>query len=117
MFDCVMPTRNARNGHYFTKTGVVRIRNAKYARDMQTIEEGCDCLTCTQGYSRSYLRHLDRCHELLAPILGTYHNLRYYQRLMEQIRSAIAQGQFARFRQSFYALQGRCAPPLPKTLA
>lgn len=103
MFDCVMPTRNARNGHFFTSTGTVRIRNAKYQTDLRPIEEGCDCTACAGGFSRSYLRHLDRCNEMLGPMLGTAHNLRYYQRLMAQLRDAIAQGTFAAFRESFYA--------------
>ncbi|MGV8944115.1 tRNA guanosine(34) transglycosylase Tgt [Thermomonas sp.] len=105
MFDCVMPTRNARNGHYFTSLGTVRVRNAKYERDLRPIEEGCDCVACAGGFSRSYLRHLDRCNEMLAPMLGTLHNLRYYQRLMAQMRQAIEAGTFAAFRQSFYALR------------
>ncbi len=103
MFDCVMPTRNARNGHYFTSFGTVRVRNAKYERDLRPIEEGCDCYACRNGFSRSYLRHLDRCNEMLAPMLGTLHNLRYYQRLMAQMRQAIEQGTFSAFRESFYA--------------
>ncbi len=105
MFDCVMPTRNARNGHYFTSTGTVRVRNAKYERDLRPIEEGCDCAACAGGFSRAYLRHLDRCNEMLAPMLGTLHNLRYYQRLMAQMRDAIEAGTFAAFRRSFYALR------------
>ena len=103
MFDCVMPTRNARNGHFFTAAGVVRIRNAKYERDLRPIEEGCDCVACAGGYSRAYLRHLDRCNEMLGPILGTLHNLRHYQRLMERMREAIAAGRFAGFRAAFHA--------------
>jgi len=103
MFDCVMPTRNARNGHYFTRTGTIRIRNAKYERDTAPIEEGCGCYTCSHGFSRAYLRHLDRCNEMLAPILGTLHNLWHYQRLMAEMRAAIEQGNFAAFRESFYA--------------
>ena len=103
MFDCVMPTRNARNGHFFTSTGTIRIRNAQYERDLRPIEEGCDCYSCAGGFSRSYLRHLDRCNEMLAPMLGTLHNLRYYQRLMAQMRQAIETGTFAAFRESFYA--------------
>lgn len=103
MFDCVMPTRNARNGHYFTASGTVRVRNAKYERDLRPIEEGCDCYACANGFSRAYLRHLDRCNEMLGPMLGTLHNLRYYQRLMAQMRAAIEQGTFAAFRESFYA--------------
>ena len=103
MFDCVMPTRNARNGHFFTSTGTIRIRNAQYERDLRPIEEGCDCYSCAGGFSRSYLRHLDRCNEMLAPMLGTLHNLRHYQRLMAGMRAAIGQGTFAAFRESFYA--------------
>ena len=105
MFDCVMPTRNARNGHYFTSTGVIRVRNAQYERDLRPIEEGCDCVACAGGFSRSYLRHLDRCNEMLAPMLGTLHNLRYYQRLMAGMRAAIETGTFAAFRESFYAMR------------
>ncbi len=103
MFDCVMPTRNARNGHYFTSFGTVRIRNAKYEQDTRPIEEGCGCHACSNGYSRAYLRHLDRCNEMLAPILGTLHNLWYYQQLMAGIRMTIELGTFQAFRDSFYA--------------
>ncbi len=103
MFDCVMPTRNARNGHYFTSFGTVRIRNAKYERDLRPIEEGCGCLACAGGFTRSYLRHLDRCNEMLAPMLGTLHNLWYYQTLMADIRAAIEAGRFADFRAAFHA--------------
>jgi queuine tRNA-ribosyltransferase len=103
MFDCVMPTRNARNGHFFTSTGVVRIRNAKYERDLRPIEEGCGCYTCRHGHTRAYLRHLDRCNEMLAPILGTLHNLWHYETLMARMRDAIGQGTFAAFRDSFHA--------------
>ncbi len=110
MFDCVMPTRNARNGHFFTSTGTVRIRNSQYERDVRPIEEGCDCYACRNGFSRSYLRHLDRCNEMLAPMLGTMHNLRYYQRLMAQMREAIGQGTFAAFRESFYAMRVKRDP-------
>ncbi len=105
MFDCVMPTRNARNGHFFTATGTVRIRNARYEHDLAPIEEGCDCYACANGFSRSYLRHLDRCNEMLAPMLGTLHNLRYYQRLMAQMREAIAAGRFTDFRAEFYRMR------------
>ncbi len=102
MFDCVMPTRNARNGHFFTASGTVRVRNAQYEHDLRPIEEGCDCVACAGGFSRSYLRHLDRCNEMLGPVLGTVHNLRYYQRLMAGMRDAIERGTFAAFRESFY---------------
>ena len=103
MFDCVMPTRNARNGHYFTSTGTVRIRNSKYEQDLDPIEPGCGCYACRNGYTRAYLRHLDRCNEMLAPMLGTLHNLWYYQKLMADMRAAIEQGRFAEFRKGFYA--------------
>ncbi len=105
MFDCVMPTRNARNGHFFTSRGIVRIRNAKYERDTRPIEEGCGCHACSSGYSRAYLRHLDRCNEMLGPILGTLHNLWHYQKLMADMRAAIAEGTFQAFRDSFHALR------------
>ena len=112
MFDCVMPTRNARNGHFFTASGTVRIRNATYERDLRPIEEGCDCYACANGFSRSYLRHLDRCNEMLGPMLGTQHNLRHYQRLMARMRYAIGQGTFSAFRESFYAARGATTPAL-----
>jgi queuine tRNA-ribosyltransferase len=110
MFDCVMPTRNARNGHYFTATGDIRIRNAKFAGDTRPIEPGCGCQACAGGFSRSYLRHLDRCNEMLGPILGTLHNLWYYQRLMAGMREAIAAGTFGHFRRSFHAARGGDGP-------
>jgi len=110
MFDCVMPTRNARNGHFFTRSGVVRIRNAQYEKDLRPIEEGCGCHTCSSGYSRAYLRHLDRCNEMLAPILGTLHNLWHYQALMADMRRAIAEGTFAAFRDSFHAARAGRRP-------
>jgi queuine tRNA-ribosyltransferase len=103
MFDCVMPTRNARNGHYFTDFGQVRIRNAQYEKDTNVIEPGCDCAACAGGFTRAYLRHLDRCNEILASMLATAHNLRYYQRLMGKIRAAIELGRFEEFRHDFYA--------------
>ena len=106
MFDCVMPTRNARNGHYFTSFGTVRIRNAKYEHDLQPIEPGCGCYACRNGFTRSYLRHLDRCNEMLAPMLGTLHNLWYYQQVMAQMRAAITEGRFPDFRAAFYAARG-----------
>ena len=96
MFDCVMPTRNARNGHLFTDRGVVRIRNARYRDDPGPVQEGCECYTC-QNYSRAYLRHLDRCGEMLGSRLNTIHNLHYYQALMAQLRAAIEADAFAAF--------------------
>lgn len=110
MFDCVMPTRNARNGHYFTNFGQVRIRNQKYEHDLRPIEPGCDCATCQGGFTRSYLRHLDRCNEILASMLATTHNLRYYVRLMEHMRAAIEQGRFAEFREGFYRAREAVEP-------
>ena len=112
MFDCVMPTRNARNGHYFTSFGTVRIRNAKYEHDLQPIEPGCGCYACRNGFTRSYLRHLDRCNEMLAPMLGTLHNLWYYQQVMAQMRAAIAEGRFPDVRAAFYAARGMSPAPL-----
>ena len=103
MFDCVMPTRNARNGFLFTATGTLRIRNAKFASDTRVIEEGCDCYACANHFSRAYLRHLDRCNEILASQLATMHNLRYYQRLMAGLREAIANRTLNGFVAAFYA--------------
>jgi queuine tRNA-ribosyltransferase len=106
MFDCVMPTRHARNAHLFTRTGVINIRNAAHALDTGPIEEGCACYTCV-NYSRSYLRHLDKCGEILGSHLNTVHNLFFYQRLMREIRAAIASGGFSSYAREFYALQGQ----------
>lgn len=88
MFDCVMPTRNARNGHLFTSQGIVRIRNSHHALSTLPIDESCDCYTC-QNYSRGYLHHLDRCKETLGLRLNTIHNLHYYQKVMSDLRNAI----------------------------
>ncbi|MBT7445995.1 MAG: tRNA-guanine transglycosylase, partial [Methylococcales bacterium] len=106
MFDCVMPTRNARNGHLFTRFGDVRIKNSRYQEDTKPLDETCDCYTC-QHYSRAYLRHLFRCGEILGARLNTIHNLRYYQKLMEEIREAIEQKQFSAFVSKFYADRSR----------
>lgn len=105
MFDCVMPTRHARNGQLFTSTGVVKIRNAQYARDTGPIDPSCDCYTC-RNYSRAYLRHLEKCGEILGPRLATLHNLHYYQRLMEAIRDAIDRGTLAALRSETAASYG-----------
>lgn len=104
MFDCVMPTRNARNGHLFTHQGVVRIRNAVHARDTGPLDPLCDCYTC-RNYSRSYLRHLSRCNEILGARLNTIHNLHYYQSLMRDIRQAIEEQRFDAFVRDFYAMR------------
>ena len=113
MFDCVMPTRNARNGHLFVTGGVIKIRNAKHKTDTTPLDPHCDCYTC-QNYSKSYLHHLDRCNEILGARLNTIHNLRYYQRLMESIRLAIDEDRFDSFVEEFYARRDRSAPPLGK---
>jgi queuine tRNA-ribosyltransferase len=102
LFDCVMPTRHARNGHLFTRAGVLNIRNAMYAADTAPIEADCRCYTC-QHYSRSYLRHLDRCGEILGSRLNTIHNLSFYLRLMQELRAAIGQGHLASYRTQFHA--------------
>ncbi|MGE3920013.1 MAG: tRNA guanosine(34) transglycosylase Tgt [Gammaproteobacteria bacterium] len=93
MFDCVMPTRNARNGHLFTSEGVVRIRNSQYKTDLKSLDPQCLCYTC-KNYTRAYLHHLDKCKEILGSRLNTIHNLHYYQNLMQNLRLAIEQGKF-----------------------
>jgi queuine tRNA-ribosyltransferase len=104
MFDCVMPTRNARNGHLFTRFGQVKIRNAIHECDTAPIDPQCSCYTC-QNFSRAYLRHLDKCNEILGARLNTIHNLHYYQELMQGIRTAIASNRFDEFVAEFYALR------------
>lgn len=111
MFDCVMPTRNARNGHLFTTDGVIKIRNAVHKTDTGPLDAECDCYTC-RNFSRAYLHHLDRCKEILSSQLNTIHNLRYYQRLMAGLRTAIETGTFGRFVTDFYARRGESVPPL-----
>jgi queuine tRNA-ribosyltransferase len=101
MFDCVMPTRNARNGHLFTRFGAVRIRNSRYQEDTRPVDEECGCYTC-RHYSRAYLRHLDRCGEMLGSRLNTIHNLYYYQELMADLRQAIELGTLNRYVERFY---------------
>jgi queuine tRNA-ribosyltransferase len=102
MFDCVMPTRNARNGHLFTSRGVVKVRNASHQCDTAPLDPDCSCYTC-RHYSRSYLRHLDRCNEILGARLNTIHNLHYYLTLMARIRAALEGGTFAEFQTAFLA--------------
>ncbi|MBP3156745.1 tRNA guanosine(34) transglycosylase Tgt [Aliivibrio fischeri] len=111
MFDCVMPTRNARNGHLFVTGGVIKIRNAKHKTDTTPLDPECDCYTC-QNYSKSYLHHLDRCNEILGARLNTIHNLRYYQRIMASIRKALEEDRFEQFVEEFYARRDREVPPL-----
>ena len=106
MFDCVIPTRNARNGFLFTRYGTLKIRNSQYQHDTRPIDEQCGCYTC-QHYSRAYLRHLDKCGEILGARLNTIHNLYYYQELMRDIRTAIAENRFEQFVNEFYALRSQ----------
>jgi queuine tRNA-ribosyltransferase len=105
MFDCVMPTRNARNGHLFTTFGVVRIRNAQYEQDTGPIDASCGCYTC-RNYSRAYLKHLDRCTEMLGARLASIHNLYYYQQLMSELRQAISEQRLAAWVAEFYLKRG-----------
>jgi queuine tRNA-ribosyltransferase len=100
MFDCVMPTRNARNGYLFTSRGVLKIRNARYREDTSPVDPECDCETCL-NYSRAYLRHLERCNEILGARLMTVHNLRFYQNLMHGLREAIRSGDLDSFASGF----------------
>ena len=112
MFDCVIPTRNARNGFLYTSTGVMRIRNARFRDDTAPIDADCGCYTC-RHYSRAYLKHLDRCNEILASRLATIHNLYYYQQLMREIRAAIAEQRFEDWVKSFYAKRAQTPPSMP----
>ena len=104
MFDCVMPTRNARNGHLFVHHGVIKIRNSRYKTDTGPLDSKCDCYTC-RNYTRAYLHHLDRTGEMLGPRLNTLHNLHYYQTLMSGLRDAIAGGILTQFTKDFYAMR------------
>ncbi|WP_166423976.1 tRNA guanosine(34) transglycosylase Tgt [Paraglaciecola sp. 20A4] len=111
MFDCVMPTRNARNGHLFVTSGIVKIRNAVHKTDIGPLDDKCDCYTC-KNYSRSYLHHLDKCNEILGARLNTVHNLRYYQRVMQGLRDAIAEQKLDDFVAEFYAQKDLPVPAL-----
>jgi len=104
MFDCVIPTRNARTGYLYTRSGVLKIRNSRFNDDMRPIDEACGCYTC-KHYSRSYLRHLDKCGEILGSRLNTIHNLYYYQVLMKELRQAISDGSLQSYIEEFYRLQ------------
>jgi queuine tRNA-ribosyltransferase len=119
MFDCVMPTRNARNGTIFTRYGDLKLRNARHKTDHQPIDTTCTCYACAgtsgvswdhggrEGFSRAYLHHLDRCGEMLGPMLATVHNLHYYLNLMQEVRNALDTGTFAAFRAQFKAERAR----------
>jgi queuine tRNA-ribosyltransferase len=106
MFDCVMPTRNARNGHLFTRFGDLRLRNARYKTDERPIDETCSC-HCCKNFSRAYLHHLDRCGEMLGPMLASIHNLHYYVNLMREVREALDEGRFTEFVRTFKADRAR----------
>ena len=106
MFDCVMPTRNARNGHLFTRFGDLKIRNARHREDERPLDPTCACHTCTH-FSRAYLHHLERCGEMLAPMLASIHNLHYYVNLMREVREALDAGGFAAFAQRFRSERAR----------
>jgi len=117
MFDCVMPTRNARNGHLFTRFGDLKLRNARHRSDERPLDETCTCYACkgttapdgsvSGGFSRAYLHHLERCGEMLAPMLASIHNLHYYLNLMREVREALDAGSFAAFAQRFKADRAR----------
>jgi queuine tRNA-ribosyltransferase len=109
MFDCVMPTRHARNGHLFTSTGVINIRNSVHQTDLGPVDPNCACYTC-RNYSRSYLRHLDRCNEILGSRLNTIHNLHFYLDLMRSIRGAIAEGRLMSWAASYLASRATESP-------
>ncbi|WP_341938721.1 tRNA guanosine(34) transglycosylase Tgt [Marinimicrobium sp. C2-29] len=111
MFDCVMPTRNARNGHLFTHEGVIKIRNARHRQDTGPLDAHCDCYTC-QHFSRGYLHHLDKCGEILGAQLATIHNLRYYQNLMAGLRRALEESRLDEFVAEFYQALGQDVPAL-----
>ncbi len=113
MFDCVMPTRNARNGHYFTSLGVVKIKNASHRYNHEPLDKECDCYTC-QNFSLAYLHHLHKCGEMLSAQLGTIHNLAYYQKLMKDIRTSIENQKFDEFVSVFYQKRGMSVPDFDK---
>lgn len=106
MFDCVMPTRNARNGWLFTRYGDVKIRNAKYKDDLRPLDPSCSCYTCS-GFTRAYLHHLQKVNEILGARLNSIHNLHFYLNLMKEIRQALDQGRFAEWKAQFYADRAR----------
>jgi len=113
MFDCVMPTRNARNGHLFTRQGIVRLRNSPNKKNIGPVDDQCNCYTC-QNYSRAYLHHLDKCQEMFGSELSTIHNLHYYQDLMQGLRNSLDQGTFDDFVTEFYQLRGLEVPDIGK---
>lgn len=100
MFDCVMPTRNARNGYLFTSIGVIKIRNSRYKNDVNALDPACECYTC-KNFTRSYLHHLDKCQEMLGAQLNSIHNIHFYQTLMKNLRMSIEQGRLQNFKNDF----------------
>jgi queuine tRNA-ribosyltransferase len=106
MFDCVIPTRNARNGQLFVQTGTLNIVNARYHDDPDPVERGCTCYTCSH-YSRAYLRHLFMAKEILAHRLNTIHNIHYFMSLMRELRQAVSRGTLLRFTEDFYSRRGK----------
>ena len=106
MFDCVMPTRNARNGHMFTRFGDLKIRNARYKLEAAPVDSSCGCYAC-KNFSRAYLHHLDRCGEMLGPMLSSIHNLHYYLNLMQDVRDALDAGSFNAFVTGFHLDRAR----------
>jgi queuine tRNA-ribosyltransferase len=112
MFDCVLPTRNARNGHLYVRDGVVRLRNSANKTDTGPLDADCQCYTC-RNYSRAYLHHLDKCNEILGARLNTIHNLTYYQDLMTGLRHAVEQQGLEDFRKDFYNQRGQMPPSVP----
>ncbi len=107
LFDCVLPTRNARNAHLFTRFGDLKLRNARFRDDPRPIDETCACHACAGGFSRAYLHHLERCGEMLAPMLASIHNLHYYLDLMRNIRRGVQTGGFEAFRNTFHQERAR----------
>ncbi|MGH8139971.1 MAG: tRNA guanosine(34) transglycosylase Tgt [Steroidobacteraceae bacterium] len=115
MFDCVMPTRHGRNGHLFTAAGVINIRNRAHAQDLGPLDPECSCYTC-RHYTRAYLRHLDRCNEILGSRLNTLHNLHFYLELMRSLRTAISAGKLAAWAQGYLAGRAALRPTLSDKL-
>ena len=106
MFDCVIPTRNARTAFLYTQNGIIKIRNSVYRDDTRPLDEACGCYTC-RHYSRAYLRHLDKCGEILGARLNTIHNLHYYQQLMRELREAIEKGELQAYVDEFHRRQSQ----------
>ena len=111
MFDCVMPTRNARNGFLYTSKGILKIRNSEHKNSTKPIDENCDSYT-NRNFSRAYLHHLDKCNEILASTLMSIHNLAYFHKLMSDIRKSLEENKFEEFLDSFYDMRSLKKPQL-----